>query len=186
MTIATRQARYLHSVEGHSKSNTGESPIKISKLGHLVYEVSDIDRSVEFWTKVMGFRVVDRLPNGMTFLNYGEDHHGIALRPVGKKNRPVKGNNLDFEHLAFEVESIDVLVRARDYLKANDIPIIFEGRKGPGCNISVNFLDPDGFEFELYYGIDKIGEDGTARPPSQYIRSDTLEDAIANPLPDKW
>ncbi|MCZ6849271.1 MAG: VOC family protein, partial [Alphaproteobacteria bacterium] len=46
--------------EFHPKSYKGTSHIKVNKLGHMVYEVSDIERSVKFWTEVMGFEETDR------------------------------------------------------------------------------------------------------------------------------
>ena len=38
----------------HPDSYQGVSPIKANKLGHLVYEVSDVERTARFWTEVMG------------------------------------------------------------------------------------------------------------------------------------
>ena len=77
-------------------------------------------------------------------------------------------------------------MKARDYFLANGIPIVFEGRKGPGCNYGVNFLDPDGYEFEVYCDMDQIGPDGRARPASQFRRAGSLAEAIANPVPKTW
>ena len=37
-----------------------QSPIKIKKIGHVVLNVSDIERSSKFWTEIMGFRFSDR------------------------------------------------------------------------------------------------------------------------------
>ena len=72
------------------------------------------------------------------------------------------------------------------FLKANHIPIVFEGRKGAGCNISINFLDPDGYEFEVYCGMDQISSDGRLRPSSQFRPRNPLEEAIDNPVQENW
>ena len=90
------------------------------------------------------------------------------------------------QHLALEVENTDVLLAARDFLQRKGVPIVFEGRKGAGGNFGINFLDPDGNQFEITCNMDQIGDDGRARPSSQWIRAKTLEDAIAKPLPKKW
>ena len=37
----------------------GKTPVKVKKMGHFVYEVADLDRSVKFWTEVMGFEVTE-------------------------------------------------------------------------------------------------------------------------------
>jgi hypothetical protein len=85
-----------------------------------------------------------------------------------------------------EVDNMDELFKARDFLRANDIPITFEGRKGAGCNVSLNFLDPDGFEFEIYCQMDQVGDDGRLRPPEQFRRAGSLEEARDNPVAEKW
>jgi catechol 2,3-dioxygenase-like lactoylglutathione lyase family enzyme len=162
------------------------SPIKVKKLGHLVYEVSDVERSRKFWTEVMGFTVSDVNEQGMCFLRTNADHHGIGLKPGKKARRPEASAGLQVEHLALEVENIDALFAARSYLKEQGIPVVWEGRKGAGGNFGVTFLDPDGYQFELYCGMDQIDASGRTRPASQFFRADSLEVAVANPLPKTW
>lgn len=170
----------------HPETYKGTSPIKVNKLGHFVYEVTDVERTVKFWTEVMGFIETDRNDHGMVFFRCGKDHHAIGLKPATtKKGRDMKAG-LQMEHLALEVDNIDVLFKARDFLKANNIPVVFEGRKGAGCNVSINFLDPDGFEFEIYCQMDQIDESGRLRPAEQFRRCGSLEEAKANPVPAKW
>ncbi len=170
----------------HPESYRGTSPVKANKLGHFAYEVSDLDRSVRFWTEVMGFDDVERNEIGMAFLRHGADHHAIALVPAKGGRLPEAGTALRMNHLAFEVDDADVLFKTRDYLKQNDIPVEFEGRKGPGCNISLHFKDPDGYEFELYYSMDQIDETGRKRPAEQHHRVKSLEEAIASPVSATW
>lgn len=172
--------------EAHTRPYQSGSPIKVKKLGHFAYEVSDLDRSIKFWTEVMGFQEIERNEIGMVFLRYGADHHTIGLVPSPTKGRPAKNAGLQFNHLAMEVENLEMLRQARDYLIANNIPIVFEGRKGPGCNYGINFLDPDGFEFEVYCDMDQIDSSGRKRPASQFRRAGTLAEAIANPVPKTW
>ena len=183
-----RREAYETAHEAHPAEYVGKSPIKVNKLGHFVYEVSDVERTVKFWKEVMGFIETDRNAKGMVFFRCNADHHGIGLKPApkGKPPRREMTKGLQMEHLAFEVDNIEVLKQARDYLQANGIPIVFQGRKGAGCNISVNFLDPDGFEFEVYCEMDQIGADNRLRPESQFRPADPLEEAIANPVPKTW
>jgi len=162
----------------------GPSPVKVKKFGHFVYEVADVARSVKFWTEVMGFKVTESNEVGITFLHYGSDHHGIGLIAGDPKRRGAAPSQV--QHLALEVENVAALVAARDYLRRNNVPIVFEGRKGAGSNLGVNFLDPDGNQFELYCDMDQIGPSGRIRPSSQWSRAKTLEDAIAKPLPKTW
>jgi len=146
----------------HPAEYVGESPIKVNKLGHMVYEVTDVERTAKFWREVMGFEETDRNAIGMVFFRCGADHHAIGLKPSKAKSRPKTGEALKIEHLA-----------------------LFEGRKGAGGNMALHFCDPDGFEFELYCGMDQIDESGILRPEEQFHRVNSLEDAVANPLPPK-
>jgi catechol-2,3-dioxygenase len=187
LTEARREQVAASGTGKHPDKYEGASPIKVNKLGHFVYEVSDVERTVKFWTEVMGFKETDRNEHGMVFFRCGKDHHAIGLKPAPKKQpkRELQAG-LQPEHLAFEVDNVDVLVKAKEYLKKNNIPIVFEGRKGAGCNISINFLDPDGFEFEIYCEMDQIGEDGKLRPSSLFKRRNPLEEAIKDPVDKKW
>lgn len=170
----------------HPDTYVGETPVKVNKLGHLTYQVTDVERTVRFWTQVMGFKETERNENGTVFLRYGADHHAIAIAKGKAKRRATSDEALNTGHLALEVDSTDVLLAARDFLKRNDIPIVFEGRKGPGCNISLHFMDPDGYEFELYCNLDQIDETGRIRPKEQFSRVSSLDEAIANPVPETW
>ena len=169
---------------GPETSDRGKTPVKVKKIGHFVYEVSDVERSVKFWTEIMGFEVTERNELGIVFLHYGVDHHGIGLIATDAKRRgelPVS----KLQHLALEVENVEALLAAREYLTRNNVPIVFEGRKGAGSNYGLNFLDPDGNQFELYCEMDQLGASG-ARPSSQWRRAKTLEEAIAKPLSKTW
>ena len=128
--------------ENHPTDYVGESPIKVNKLGHMVYEVTDVERTAKFWREVMGFEETDRNAIGMVFFRCGADHHAIGLKPSKAKSRPKNGEGLRVEHLALEVDNADVLFKTRDYLKQNGIPVVFEGRKGGWRQYGPAFLRP--------------------------------------------
>ena len=44
------------------------TPVRVKKLGHVVFTVTDIERTTSFWTEIMGFHVSDRNERGMVFL----------------------------------------------------------------------------------------------------------------------
>jgi len=159
-------------------------PFSLTKIGHVVLMVSDLKRSVEFYTGVLGFRVSDiygddMMPGGMVFMRCNTDHHGVAL--VGGAHGPTARREL--HHMAFEVGSLDDVFRARKHLRERGATIVFEGRRRAGVQIAVEFLDPDGHNLEIYWNIDQIGTDGVARPSHEWRGAKSLEDAIANPPP---
>jgi catechol 2,3-dioxygenase-like lactoylglutathione lyase family enzyme len=172
-------------LQPEAETTTEKSPVQVRKLGHVVLWVSDVRRSVKFYTEILNFRVSDWDERDMVFLNACGDHHTIALfsRPGGQMPPP---EFLQLSHFAMEVGDIDELFEIREFLKRQGIPIRSEGRKGAGCNIDVSFDDPDGYHIELYCNIDKIGKANRARPASQFRRASTLEEARDNPVPANW
>lgn len=159
------------------------TPVKVKKLGHVVFSVSDIERTTKFWTEILGFQVSDRNEHGMVFLRNGSDHHTIGLAPAkGPRELPKKGE-LGFDHCALEVGSVSELFKIREFLRSKGVTIVYEGRRGPGCNPGIEFLDPDGFMIELYAAMDQIGWDQKSRPSDQWRRATSLEEAVANPVP---
>ena len=81
-------------------------------------------------------------------------------------------------HLAFELATLDEVFRAREHLQKYGAKIVFEGRRRAGCQVSVEFLDPDGHHLELYWGVDQIGYDGRSRPEEEWRQTMSLEDAV--------
>lgn len=158
------------------------APFALRKIGHVVLMVHDLQRATEFYTQVLGFQVSDvygenMMPGGMVFLRCNPDHHGIAL--VGGAQGPSARREL--HHLAFEVGTLDEVFRARKRLRACGATIVFEGRRRAGVQIAVEFLDPDGHNLEIYWGLDQIGTEGIARPATEWRGAKTLEEALANP-----
>ena len=126
------------------------------------------------------FAVADILTKGRVTFGVGRGYHTREVESLGGPMLDKDANREIFE------EQVDILFKARDFLEKNDIPVVFQGRKGAGSNIALHFLDPDGYEFEIYCGLDQIDETGRSRPSEQYRRVSSLEDAVANPLPKTW
>ncbi len=163
-----------------------ETPIRVRKIGHVVYRVTDIDRSTKFWTEIMGFKVSDVNENGMVFLRCQGDHHTVALaRANADATMPSAKDktSLGMDHFAMELASVEDLFRARDFLRSKGVNIVMEGRRGPGANMGVEFTDPDGYMLELYADMEQIGWNNKSRPSTHWRRASSLEDALANPCP---
>jgi catechol 2,3-dioxygenase len=159
------------------------APFAITKIGHVVLNVRDLERSVRFYTQVLGFKIsdvyeADMVPGGMVFLRFNTDHHGIAL--IGSLEDD--SQNVELHHMAFAVTTLDEVFRARDHLEKNGVPIEFHGRRRAGVQIAVEFPDPDGHMLEIYWGLDQVGSDGITRPPQEWKGARSLEEAIGNPV----
>ena len=157
-------------------------PFGLAKLGHVVLKVTDLARSVGFYTGVLGFRVSDVNPEtmmkgGMVFLRCNADHHCLAL--VGGAQAGSKTQEL--HHLAFEVPTLDEVMRAREHLERHGVKIDFHGRRRAGCQVAVEFRDPDNHSLEIFWGLDQVGSDGRVRPPEEWREEHSIEEALANP-----
>ena len=158
-------------------------PFELTKLGHVVLNCSDPLRSARFYTEILGFEISDvypdsMMPGGMVFMRFNEDHHGIAL--VGSMDGP--SPNVELNHLAFEVASLDEVILARNHLKQHGVAVDFEGRRRAGVQIAVEFRDPDGHRLEIYWGLDRVKADGYIRPSNEWKLALSLKQAVADPV----
>src|ERR1700722_3624494 len=102
----------------------------ITGIGHVVLNCRDLERSVRFYTEILGFRVSDVYtetiaPRGMVFMRCNADHHGVALVGAMSDASP----NIELNRLAFAVATLDEVFRARNPLTAQGVAIDFEGRR---------------------------------------------------------
>lgn len=122
--------------------------MNISRLDHLVLTVRSIPRSVEFYTRVLGFRVVT-FGAGRTALAFGRQK--INLHERGREiaphaRRPVPGS----ADLCFICRGPlrSVLARLeREGVAVLEGPVARTGATGPIT--SVYFRDPDGNLIEV-------------------------------------
>lgn len=125
--------------------------IAVRRLNHAVLFVSDLDRAVEFYQQVFGMTVIAREPRAnAAFLRAGgsDNHHDLGLFGLGSTaTRPPRGH-VGLYHLAWQVDTIDELVAARDVLLASGV---LRGESSHGATKSLYGADPDGNEFEIMW-----------------------------------
>lgn len=160
-----------------------KTPFQLGKIGHVALYVADIKSSTKWYQDVLGFEVSDAyedgmMPGGAAFLRCNPDHHGVALFKATETN-PAGGG---LHHIAFEVPTLDDVVRARTHLREHNVRIDFDGRRRAGVQIAVEFRDPDGHRLEIYWGIDQIAPGEDARPAEEWKGALSLEAAIADPV----
>jgi catechol 2,3-dioxygenase-like lactoylglutathione lyase family enzyme len=190
---ASRQQPYTGSYAGMDKHPTVRKlreyarpqglGFQVRKIGHVVLNCRDVERSVKFYTEVLGFQISDvypdeMVPGGMVFLRCNTDHHGIGL--VGSLDGAAP--NVELNHIAFEVGTLDEVLLAARRLRECGATIDFEGRRRAGVQIAVEFRDPDGHRLEIYWGIDQVGSGGTVRPPAEWKGAHSFREAIENPV----
>jgi catechol-2,3-dioxygenase len=129
--------------------NTVRTPIQVSRLQHIVLQVSDVERSITFYEEVLGLELNRRRPNGGAFLRLrgtDADHH-LALFPRAGISPP-KDDSARLIHSAWEVDSIEALAYARRVLVERGA---LAGETNHGMSLSLCAKDPDGIEFEIFW-----------------------------------
>jgi catechol-2,3-dioxygenase len=124
------------------------SPVR---LNHAVLFVADLDRSLRFYADVFGMQVVSREARAnAVFLRLPRsgNHHDLGLFGVGASGGPKRRGAIGLYHLAWQLDTIDELVAARQILLDAGA---YTGESSHGATKSVYGVDPDGNEFELMW-----------------------------------
>jgi catechol-2,3-dioxygenase len=125
--------------------------IAVRRLNHAVLFVSELDRAVDFYQRVLGMTVIAREPRAnAAFLRAAgsDNHHDLGLFGLGSAaSRPPRGH-VGLYHLAWQVDTIDDLVAAREVLLNSEV---LRGESSHGATKSLYGADPDGNEFEIMW-----------------------------------
>ncbi|HLF49583.1 MAG TPA: VOC family protein [Methylomirabilota bacterium] len=135
------------------------------KLGHVLLFTPDIDRQVDFYTRVLGMKLSDRSGKIIAFMRCNTDHHSLALLTSIKPG---------FHHGSFQVGSVDEI--AMGALRMADRgwqPGWGLGRHVIGSNFFYYIRDPWGSLAEYYYDLDYIPET-CAWEPRDWPEEDAL------------
>ncbi len=156
-------------------------PFKIRRLGHTGFVVSSFDKTLDFYTRILGFRASDEfdLKNDPRFaeamadvddgrsalLTYGSDHHALVLASKSLEfllSTGVPGTTIN--QVTWQVSTLAEVVHGGKYVTERGADYVRGGRELPGSNWSVYFKAPDGHVNELYYYMEQVGWDGRPRP----------------------
>jgi catechol 2,3-dioxygenase-like lactoylglutathione lyase family enzyme len=136
----------------------------ITRLNHAVLYVSDLARSVHFYTEVLGFQRVDMTPDGFAgaaFLRAPQstNDHDLGLFEIGSAAGPSMAGKgtVGLYHLAWEVDTLSELERTAGRLRDADALV---GASDHGTTKSLYGKDPDGLEFEIVWLVpaDRLDE----------------------------
>ncbi len=119
-------------------------------LGHVVFYVRDLEKSLAFYRDVVGLDVVGTLFDGRAaMLSGGRTHHELLLIQVGDAPGPLRGKRIGLYHVAWKIgEALDDLRRIRERLQTAGYSI--RGLADHTVSQSLYLDDPDGNEVELY------------------------------------
>ena len=115
----------------------GKEPVRYTRelnivgLGHVLLTVKDTQRSHDFYTGVLGFRLSDWVHIDdairLCFLRCNARHHSIAFAPC------MPGKSPRLQHVMLEVEALDDVMRSYHFLRACKAPIGMGPGRHPNC-----------------------------------------------------
>lgn len=131
--------------------------IRIVDVAHVNLNVTDLEKSEEFYRDILGFTVSMKAEGNIVWMNMGQyrggdniGFHDVALFkvPYGQAENYRKRPGLN--HAAFRLQTAEEVDKAAEYLKSKGVKVL----KGPMTHSEdkdryVYFEDPDGNVLEL-------------------------------------
>jgi len=118
------------------------------KIAHTCLNVTNLDRSINFYSKQMGLNFVSRreIKQNNAEIAFLKDESGNALELTYWRDKKIaEGDN--FDHIAFEVNDIGGTIET---LRKNGVTIAMEPYSLQGSTSRIAFVkDPDGNWLEL-------------------------------------
>ena len=123
--------------------------IKVLGIDHVALCVSDLNRSLEFYTKVLGLKISEReyqKPGVEHFLDCGTSLVGLIQGDKTGNQHYLQDGGLGGNHFSFRVPTGE-FDRIAEELKSQKITITYLKKREKSW--SIYFLDPDGNKLEL-------------------------------------
>jgi len=166
-------------------------PFKINKIGPVRLWVKDMDKVLDFYTRLFGLQITEEVVwqgERCVFLRANTEHHSLALYP--ETLRPALGlsEKTSCFSFGFRIASYRQLKDAVGFLKAEGAEIRYlPPELFPGMDYTAFVMDPDGHAIQLYSYMEQVGWDGRPRPPQlrRKVKEGAWPDAIEG-MPDDY
>jgi len=124
------------------------------KILHTCLNVSNMDKSIEFYREHLGLTFVSRreVRENNAEIAFMKDESGGAIELTHWRDKKTLTEGDNFDHIAFAVEQIDSVV---EKLRAKGVTIAMEPFSLQGSTSKIAFIkDPDGNWLELIQSND--------------------------------
>ncbi len=120
-----------------------------TRIGHVHLRVSDLEASIEFYTRVLGLELMQRYGDGAAFLSAGGYHHHLGLNTWESLGAtPPPPGHTGLYHTAFLYPDRKTLAQALN--RAIRAGVQLDGAADHGVSEAIYFRDPDDNGIEIY------------------------------------
>ena len=122
------------------------------RMLHTMIRVGDLERSLSFYTKVLGMKLLRRkdYPSGrftLAFVGYGDEAHHSVLELTYNWDKASYDLGDGFGHIAFGVENI--FATCKTIAEKGGCVVRQPGPMSHGKTVIAFVEDPDGYKIEL-------------------------------------
>jgi catechol 2,3-dioxygenase len=118
-------------------------------IGHVHLQVSDLKRSVRFYTEAFGFEIMRLWDDSAAFLSAGGYHHHLGLNTWNSKGAgPASRRAPGLYHFAILYPTRRALAVA--FKRLIDHGVEIDGASDHGVSEAIYLHDPDGNGIEIY------------------------------------
>ena len=123
--------------------------MELANIHHIAVNVSDYDRSKEFYVSKLGFRILGEyvFPSGTRRMDCVAGQTRLEIFCNADRNGAFVEKNIGYRHLCFRTEDIETAVAE---LRAMDIPVAEIRTDMMAGGRMVFFRDPDDIVIELH------------------------------------
>jgi catechol-2,3-dioxygenase len=157
-----------------------DGPVAPEAVNHLVLNVSDMERSHDFWTRIIGFRQVGEIDRKGLHMRFYQgaagNHHDLALSQVmgepaggpGEPWRMAPAKQTGLNHVAIKWADREAWLRQVAWMQSQGVP--FHYRMEHGMTHSVYVSDPDGHGIEVLYELPREVWEGDVNAALNYAK----------------
>ncbi|GHV90747.1 lactoylglutathione lyase [Spirochaetia bacterium] len=123
----------------------------VTGIAHLAITVKDMEKSLDFYTRILGFKKAFEMPNRSTgepwivYLHIKKNQF-LELFYHGERDNPWDASLRGFNHICLEIDDIQGMVK---HIEDSGWKIDQALKQGGDKNLQAWISDPDGVRIEL-------------------------------------
>jgi catechol 2,3-dioxygenase-like lactoylglutathione lyase family enzyme len=137
-------------------------PFKIVKIGPVRLFVADVERSLDYYTRVLGLipsARVDYNGHRCEFLRVNTEHHSLALYPLALRRELGLSEHTTCLSMGLQLGNYRQLKDSSGFLRERGVTVRqLPPELSPGIDYSFLAIDPDGHAIQLYYYMQQAGQ----------------------------